>query len=317
MTDEEVMAAPESQLVTAALNGPFASMSTRSVNRISKGMSLARSYYILPSEVTTIKAVSRRTRIKVPRVHRFFTQYDDGDGKCGPFKSIGYLVTDHVDGIRLSKCWRNLNGDQHKDIVKQVVDIIRQLRQLKFSKPGPLSLGPSRGAWFSKPGAGPFTDTADFNAFFNRKIDCLRRHRKVPAHVPGYDFQEFVMTHQNISPENITLDRQDQLWLVNWSNAGAYPPIFELAALKVQKLDREFGWLVLEEMEHDQTELYHLMRLQHVMSQVDEEEVCCGVFGFPLIGSQLSRVIEWTNGRQERPAVDEETEDEETKRAHV
>jgi aminoglycoside phosphotransferase (APT) family kinase protein len=279
MKDEEVMTASKPQLIAAAHSGPdVTGMSSGYVNRISKGMSLRRSYYILPAEATTMRAVARDTRINVPTVHRFFTEYDD-DGNCGPYKSIGYLVMDYVDGMLLSDCWRELQDKQREEIVKQVVDMIQQLRQLKFPEPGPLRRGPSRGVWFCEHGAGPFTDTVDFNGFFNRKLDYLKRQLRVPAHVSGYDFQEFVLTHQNITPKNIIIDRQDQLWLVNWGNAGAYPPIFELGALQTQKLHPDFSYLVLEAIEYDRRELYHLMRLSTVMRRVDEEEVCFCAFG--------------------------------------
>jgi hypothetical protein len=60
---------------------------------------------------------------------------------------------------------------------------------------------------------------------------------------------------------------------VNWGYAGADPPIFELGALQTQKVDIDFGSLVLQAMKYDKKALEHLMYLSTVMRRVDEEEV--------------------------------------------
>jgi hypothetical protein len=157
-------------------------------------MMVKRSYHIFPAEATTMRAVARHTKINVPRVHRFFTEYDD-EGGGGPYNSIGYLVLDYVDGIPLARCWKNLPDTQCGDIATQVAGKIGELQKLHFSKPGPLRRGPSRGPWFCDHGAGPFSDAADFNAFFNRKLDHLKRKQRAPPTLPAYEFQEEFVPH--------------------------------------------------------------------------------------------------------------------------
>lgn len=65
-----------------------------------------------------------------------------------------------------------------------------------------------------------------------------------------FQFDTFVLTHQDISPRNIILARDGQLWLIDWAHAGAYPPVFESAGLLAQHHFKVFSERVLSLITH-------------------------------------------------------------------
>lgn len=51
-------------------------------------------------------------------------------------------------------------------------------------------------------------------------------HPQISPPPPPFDFQQFVLVHQDISYRNIILDAAGMVWLVGWAHAGAYPRAF-------------------------------------------------------------------------------------------
>jgi thiamine kinase-like enzyme len=46
------------------------------------------------------------------------------------------------------------------------------------------------------------------------------------------DSMPFVLTHGDISMQNVIIDKVGKLWLIDWGFSGAYPKWFEYAAAK-------------------------------------------------------------------------------------
>ena len=109
--------------------------------------------------------------------------------------------------------------------------------------PGPTGGTQSRfrGAWFSDYGAGPFGSLQELEDWCNHKLELCQMCQQVIPGTPRFKFDSLVFTHQDIAPRNLILGSDGQLWLVDWANAGAYPPGFERAALEKQKLFLDFG----------------------------------------------------------------------------
>ncbi|RAH80812.1 hypothetical protein BO86DRAFT_274124, partial [Aspergillus japonicus CBS 114.51] len=91
-----------------------------------------------------------------------------------------------------------------------------------------------RGRFFTHYSAGPFGSVAELEGWFNHKLDICKQVRKAAPNVPAFRFRQLELVHQDISPRNLVLDEAGNVWLVDWADAGAYPPAFETAALLAQ-----------------------------------------------------------------------------------
>lgn len=54
-------------------------------------------------------------------------------------------------------------------------------------------------------------------AWFNHKLTICKHYNHAPADIPPFDFQQFVLVHQDISPRNMILDAAGMVWLVDWA----------------------------------------------------------------------------------------------------
>ncbi|KZN87470.1 hypothetical protein EN45_060310 [Penicillium chrysogenum] len=123
--------------------------------------------------------------------------------------------------------------------------MIKEMQSVVISQPGPPGGGPFRGRFFTDYSAGPFKDSAEFQGWFNHKLDICKHVKQCPKDIPPFQFTTFVLTHQDISPRNLILDQNGEVWLVDWAFAGAYPPAFESAALLAQQFFTGFNEAVL------------------------------------------------------------------------
>ncbi|RAH65685.1 APH-domain-containing protein [Aspergillus aculeatinus CBS 121060] len=208
-----------------------------------------------------------------PASHRAFQIPDD----TKYFGTMGYLVMDYIPGRPLDTCWDSLPGDQKTEIAGQVAEMVAALQRIHLpGPPGPIGKGngngndtangndtgsdtgsdtnskwPCRGRFFTHYSAGPFASVAAFEGWFNRKLAVCKQCRKAGPDVPAFRLGEFVLVHQDISPRNLVLDGDGQVWLVDWADAGAYPPGFETAALFGQASFPDFQALVLERLDFE------------------------------------------------------------------
>ncbi|RFU35548.1 hypothetical protein B7463_g761, partial [Scytalidium lignicola] len=141
-----------------------------------------------------------------------------------------------MQGTCLADSWANLDITSRSEVTSQVAAMIQQMEYITLDRPGPVGGTPSRfqGVWFSDYGAGPFNTLQDLEDWYNHKLEiCDKYWQSIPG-TPKFKFQSLVLTHQDISPRNLMLDRSGRVWLIDWANAGAYPPGFERAALEQQ-----------------------------------------------------------------------------------
>ncbi|KAH1334629.1 hypothetical protein KXW91_004900 [Aspergillus fumigatus] len=195
----------------------------------------------LPCEAKVLQLVASRSNIRAPRVHRPLQVTDD----TKYFGTMGYIVMDYIDGEPLDGCWGDLSDEQKMDIAKQTAQMIFEMQSLKLLEPGPIGGGPCRGRFFTHYSAGPFKDASEFEGWFNHKLDICKKHNHAPQDLPPFKFTQFVLTHQDISPRNLILDRTGLVWLVDWADADSYPPAFETAALSSQSQFVDFNEMVL------------------------------------------------------------------------
>lgn len=158
---------------------------------------------------------------------------------------MGYIVMDYIDGEPLDKCWKGFSDAKKMDIAQQIAEMIIEMQSIELPEPGPIGGGPCRGRFFTHYSAGPFDGIVEFEGWFNHKLEICQAYHRAPADVPPFEFSEFVLVHQGISPRNLVVDRDGLVWLVDWADAGAYPPSFETGALCAQSQSVEFNEMVL------------------------------------------------------------------------
>jgi Predicted choline kinase involved in LPS biosynthesis len=112
-------------------------------------------------------------------------------------------------------------------------------------QPGPLGGGPFRGRFFTSYSAGPFKDSAEVQDWFNYKLDTYKHVNQYPKDIPPFQFSKFVITHHGISPRNLIWGQDRKVWLIDWADAGTYPPAFENAALLARQFLTSFNEAVL------------------------------------------------------------------------
>ncbi|KAF2497004.1 hypothetical protein BU16DRAFT_617034 [Lophium mytilinum] len=167
--------------------------------------------------------------VRLPRVFQCFNI-----GHPSYFGVKGYIVMDYIDGRCLDSCWDHLSPELQKDIAVQIAAMVHELKSVRLSSPGVISGGRSRGTWFSDYGAGLFTTKEGFEKWLNWKLALSKYFKHAEMDVSNIDYEDFVLIHGDLSPRNLTLDTDNQVWLIDWGCAGVYPAIFEAASAKHQ-----------------------------------------------------------------------------------
>ncbi|KAJ5751405.1 Aminoglycoside phosphotransferase [Penicillium nucicola] len=211
------------------------------VVRLSKTLIMKGGGSVMASEAEMLRLVASRTTIRVPRVYRSFQLKDDTQY----FGTSGYIVMDFIPGQPLDECWNALSRDTQGKIASQVAEMIQEMQSIELLKPGPIGGGPCRGRFFTDYSAGPFMDAVEMEAWFNHKLEICKSVHQAPKDVPPFHFTKFVLTHHDISPRNLILDQHEQVWLIDWAYSGAYPPVFESAALSIQPSFTDFNEAIL------------------------------------------------------------------------
>ncbi|PYH87078.1 hypothetical protein BO82DRAFT_408212 [Aspergillus uvarum CBS 121591] len=169
------------------------------VVRLSQSLILKGGGNILPPEAAALRLLASAEpykTIRAPRVHRAFQVPDD----TKYFGTTGYLVIDYIPGRPLDTCWEGLPADQKIDIAGQGAEMITAIQRVHLpGPPGPIGNGngadegkwPCRGRFFTHYSAGPFGRVAEFEGWFNHKLDICQQVRKAAPDVPAFRFRDF------------------------------------------------------------------------------------------------------------------------------
>ena len=100
------------------------------------------------------------------------------------------------------------------------------------------------------------------------------------------------MIHQDIAPRNLVLHPSGRLYLIDWGCAGAYPPIFEAAALARESDDDGFSHSVLQRLEYNQQALQQLMGIRAVLHFFNDTDVSfCNITSWFLYNSLIHGIL--------------------------
>ncbi|KAM5530676.1 hypothetical protein V8D89_015648 [Ganoderma adspersum] len=177
-----------------------------------------------PSERASLDFVRKNTTIPIPR------------DLC---PHLCYLVMDFVDGEMLYECWDKLSRVMQFRIACTLRLYTKQLRSLTHPIPGALDSGRIRGAMFDQFVYGPFASVRSFSrfcefvAFQGWHARVLGADGETIPPLPRSDFAWTpVFTHFDLNSSNVMLDRRGGLWIMDWANAGFYPPTMESIAMR-------------------------------------------------------------------------------------
>ncbi|KAJ3757064.1 kinase-like domain-containing protein [Lentinula raphanica] len=189
------------------------------------------------NEVYTMQLVQQHTTIHVPRVmHRVIPDRISGQGL--------WLIMDYIDGECLLAVWPRLSWWRRLQVVCTLRSYIQQLRRVPLPSlniPGPFD-GTGRplpciGGHFPED-TGPFptyTTMAAWHDEQNHRYQVYRNEASNGSYFWRYSrfntSAPLVLCHFDLHLRNIMLDRNNQVWLIDWAFAGAYPPWFEYVPL--------------------------------------------------------------------------------------
>lgn len=254
LKDHEVAAASVEDIVEACKIAPNITKVGTSIKRISENAIVKFSKYICLSEARNMQLVANRTSIRLPRVIRAFEVPIDEESKTS------YIVMEYIRGEILEDVWDNISEERRQNVCDQVVNAIAQLEAIELDRPGPVGGGTSRGPWFTVIGAGPFDTIGELEDWFTHKLEVCKKFRRAYPEAPSFSgkFGKLVMSHMDISARNIILEKGDQVCLIDWDFAGAYPVFFERAALATEVQSPAFCERILSSIDPYEQEVEEL-----------------------------------------------------------
>ena len=200
------------------------------------------------AEAATLDYVGRHTSIPAPRVHCAF----DHDGKT-------YIVMKKLPGHMLAHKWHERSKESQQRILKQLKDMIDQLRAL----PSPFgdAVANVDGGSLTDPRLpgldivypiptssrfGPFDNTRDFHRWLRRPVlevpdKCSSKTADMINEQEKSDWGSPVLTHGDLSSLNILVDGDKVTGIVDWEISGWYPYYWEYTTA-MQGTPRNLFW---------------------------------------------------------------------------
>ena len=199
----------------------------RCFKRISGDVIVKFGWSVTPDEAANQKfayELSRDTKIKIPKVYRFFSR-----------SSVGYVVMEFIHGDLLEE----LPVQDRPNIVHNLAKAICTLSTAQSPDfPGPRARGIPRGYLFSEDGAGKPLDTiGKINSWFNERARLEPLERKF-----NFELSDFVFCHMDLNQRNIIV-RDTFFYVLDWEFAGFYPREFEKYSILFngQREDSQFA----------------------------------------------------------------------------
>jgi hypothetical protein len=184
-------------------------------------------------EVAGIRFAHQQVGVRVPEIKRVVQD---------PDRVVVYLVMDRVHGTDLEESWSQIGWLATIRIAFQLRGFVQSMRQRTSLVAGGLATGLCHSVWLDDAfGLPPYASPAavtSFIVFWLQYSWELRRtypnHETYRLHqhlIPAIP-KSFVFTHQDLAPRNIMIDKQNNLWLVDWECSGWYPTYFEYVAMQ-------------------------------------------------------------------------------------
>lgn len=180
--------------------------------------------------------VAENSDIPVPKLRR---RIKDGNRTM--------IVIDYVDSETLEFAWPKASLWQKIRIVLTLRSYIEKLRKIPIpnkNRPGPFDSTDQPhtcfGSCFPEVGAGPFPSYKSLSDYMNEKLRLTLLCEKLDgtkgqagdSTLRFNDSTPLVITHGDLSLQNIMMDKGGKIWLIDWGCSGAYPEWFEYFCMK-------------------------------------------------------------------------------------
>ncbi|KAF5310698.1 hypothetical protein D9619_007913 [Psilocybe cf. subviscida] len=192
--------------------------------------------HVLDPEIFTMSYVASHTSIPIPRVRRVLVPRSSAT-----LKFEKWVVMDRIEGEPLETAWPTMSWWSRIRIILYMRNYIRQLHSIPIpypDKPGPFDgdgcLHRCWGLFFTTYGAGPFESYKEMADWYDRRrFDAMVLHHQSTNRIlqcPKFDrTQSLVVCHMDLNMRNILIDRKGIPWVIDWEQAGAFPPWLEYA----------------------------------------------------------------------------------------
>ncbi|KLO88697.1 Uncharacterized protein LW93_4508 [Fusarium fujikuroi] len=256
LDESDISSVSDEELLSAYLKAPqLHHYGAVTISRISKHLAIKGGPGVPKSEAENMKFASETLQLPVPKVHRTFTaEIPEFAGMPNTRLIEGhFIVMDYIQGSSLDKSWQTFDLTTKETVAQQVAEVINKMQStvLNHIPVGPIGRSQdekSQGPWFTDYGAGPFDTLKDLEDWCNHKIDVCVMVKQLPPDTTKFEFKDIVLTHQDLAPRNLVVDKDMKLWVLDWGCAGVYPKGFEQAALQVQAWNEEYAEMVLERL---------------------------------------------------------------------
>lgn len=149
--------------------------------------------------------------VRIPQVFRFLKH------QIGPDTEEGYLIMEYIDG-------QAPKPDSYIDLTTRLLPILKQFRTIQSDIPGALGGGPAYGIFWENDFP-KFSSRDEFDAWINKRL--LNQRNSILG-------QSLSICHMDLAPRNILELPDRSICLLDWANAGFYPPVFEEVILRLQ-----------------------------------------------------------------------------------
>lgn len=149
--------------------------------------------------------------VVVPEVYRYFSKGTEY-----------YLVMEFVKGT--TRCL--IEDDES---ITKIARIVRYLQTHQSNVPGPLGGGRSRGLFWENEEV-ELRSTSRLEEYLNRRMVGDQKGLCI-------EVGKLVLNHNDIAPRNIIWMPDGSICLIDWSDAGYYPQLLELAVLRFNTQD--------------------------------------------------------------------------------
>ncbi|KAK0463688.1 kinase-like domain-containing protein [Desarmillaria tabescens] len=176
-------------------------------------------------EAQAQELVRNQTNIPVPAVRRVL-----------PMDDLCVLVMDYIPGRTLSTVWHTMSIWKKISTAVTLRRYVRELRSIRHPRddiPGPLGEGREplpciSSVLFTAVERGPFPSQHDFIQFFNTAKEKAAWPGSVAPALPSRnEAGPLVFSHVDFVMRNLMVGDDGQLWLIDFGQAGFYPPWFE------------------------------------------------------------------------------------------
>ncbi|KXN91533.1 hypothetical protein AN958_00555, partial [Leucoagaricus sp. SymC.cos] len=195
-----------------------------------------------PTEAFIMTHISSHTCIPIPKVRRVLPARTSN-----PDSKATWIIMDYISGDTLETVWPRMSWWKRFYVIWVTRRYIRELQQVPIpnrDSPGPFDvLGQSymcHGYYFTEDSAGPFRTYLDMATWFDqRRFDTMAGIHDSLGFLPHPPIPKFdishplVLCHMDLHMRNFVVDSHGKLWIIDWENAGAFPPWLEYAQMTV------------------------------------------------------------------------------------